>query len=233
MLQNAACRWRRGRNNAHRDGEGGEIAGKEIFIVDYGMGNVGSIINMIKRVGGTSILSGEPDAVRTASKILLPGVGHFDMGMKKLEECGLDTALNQARDDGATILGICLGMQLMTTRSEESSKCGLGWFDCNTRKIPPSTANGERLLVPHMGWNIVTPTGTNDVDRVYVSDGRYYFVHSYFVDAAGDRYCLATTRYGDIEFASSIGSGNVQGVQFHPEKSHKYGMALFSSFVNY
>ena len=196
------------------------------------MGNVGSVINMIKRVGGNSILSGEPDAVRTAPKILLPGVGNFDMGMKNLEECGLNTALNRARDDGATILGICLGMQLMTRSSEESNRRGLGWFNYDTRKFPSSTAAGERVLVPHMGWNIVTPTDAISVERTYVADGRYYFVHSYFVDAADGFDCLSTTKYGDVEFASSIGSGNVQGVQFHPEKSHKYGMALFRNFVS-
>ena len=207
------------------------MSGGTVVVVDYGMGNVGSVINMIKRVGGTSSLSDDVDVVANADKLLLPGVGHFEMGMKNLRESGMADALEAARERGAKILGICLGMQLMTRESEESSQPGLGWFDSATRHFPTRRNDGTRIHVPHMGWNLAEPTGSPAVANPYLADGRYYFVHSYYVDAAGADHCLGRTRYGDIEFASSIGRDNVQGVQFHPEKSHKYGMALFSRFL--
>ena len=205
---------------------------REILIVDYGMGNVGSLVNMIKKVGGTSRISAVAEDLLCAQKILLPGVGHFEMGMRQLRASKLDVALNSAREDGAKILGVCLGMQLMTRCSEESEESGLGWFDMLTRRFPKETSEGKRMHVPHMGWNIATRTSSGHVENVYMSNGRFYFVHSYYVDGANHDDCLATTQYGDIEFASSIGNANVQGVQFHPEKSHKFGMALFDSFVN-
>ena len=205
----------------------------EILIVDYGMGNVGSIMNMIRKVGGRSFLSNDPEEICTAGKLILPGVGNFNMGMQNLQGIGLDQALNEARNNGATILGICLGMQLMCRDSEESDQKGLGWFDHPTRKFSNETADGGQLLVPHMGWNSVTTESSHSSTARFVEDGRYYFVHSYYVDAAGEEDCLATTTYGSTKFASSIGRNNVQGVQFHPEKSHKFGMALFTRFVNY
>lgn len=205
---------------------------REILIVDYGMGNVGSLVNMIKKVGGTSKLSAAAEDLVRAQKILLPGVGHFEMGMKQLKASKLDIALKKAKDSGVKILGVCLGMQLMTRRSEESEESGLGWFDMSTRRFPKETYEGKRMHVPHMGWNIATRTSSGHVENVYMSNGRFYFVHSYYVDGANHDDCLATTRYGDVEFASCIGKKNVQGVQFHPEKSHKFGMALFDSFVN-
>ena len=202
-----------------------------IAIVDYGMGNVGSVINMIKRVGGTSRLTGDPDEVAAARQIILPGVGHFEMGMRQLAETGLDDALSAARGDGAAILGVCLGMQLMTVGSEESDLPGLGWFQVETRRFPSRTSAGEKVLIPHMGWNIVSTNAAHSVNQPCVSDGRFYFVHSYYVDAAGTDACLATSQYAGIEFASGIGMANVQGVQFHPEKSHRFGIALFEKFV--
>jgi glutamine amidotransferase len=196
------------------------------------MGNVGSIMNMIKKVEGRAVLSDDLNEISGASKLILPGVGNFNMGMQVLKDRGLDTALNQARDNGAAILGICLGMQLMTRDSEESERPGLGWFDYPTRKFPKETSIGDRLLVPHMGWNLVTTEASHPTTPGYVEGGRYYFVHSYYVDAAGEEDCLATTTYGGVKFASCIGRDNVQGVQFHPEKSHKFGMTLFAGFIN-
>ena len=203
----------------------------DIIVADYGMGNVGSIINMIKKVGAQSVLSSDPVAIGNARKLVLPGVGHFEAGMRHLQETGLDHALNQARDNGAVILGICLGMQLMCRDSEESDRKGLGWFDYPVRKFPNKTSTGEKLLVPHMGWNSVAVRSPLQSTNSYVKEGRFYFVHSYYVDADNEEDCLSQTTYGDVRFASSIGRNNIQGVQFHPEKSHKFGMALFSRFI--
>lgn len=211
---------------------GRPISEGKILIVDIGVGNFGSLINMIKRVGGRSELCSDPNMISAGNKLVLPGVGNFETGINNLRERGLEDPLNEARQSGAKILGVCLGMQLMTSRSDESDSKGLGWFDVDTKRFPRTTSAGDRLLVPHMGWNTVICTKIGLRDQAYVSDGRYYFVHSFYVDAVGRSDCLATTRYGDIEFASSIGRGNVQGVQFHPEKSHKFGMSLFNKFVN-
>lgn len=205
---------------------------EQVVIADFGMGNLGSVANMVKHVGGTPCISNDVDVVANASRLILPGVGNFKYGMNKLAKCGLIGALNAARDNGSEILGICLGMALMTQWSEEGMCEGLGWFDLRTVRFPAHTARGERLLVPHMGWNqIETRVGTRQFATV-PTPSRFYFVHSYYVDGADADSCLATTEYGGIRFASAIGKGNVLGVQFHPEKSHRFGIAVLRNFVN-
>ncbi len=205
--------------------------GQPVVILDYGMGNICSVANMIKRVGGQASVSGDPRTIASANKIILPGVGHFASGMKNLAERGLTKVLNQAMERSAHILGICLGMQLMTQWSDEGNCDGLGWFDHRTIRFPARTSSGDRLLVPHMGWNAAKADRTAKQFENLPVQPRFYFVHSYYVDAAGASDCLATTEYGDITFASAFGRDNLLGVQFHPEKSHKHGMALLRSFV--
>jgi glutamine amidotransferase len=203
----------------------------EVVIADCGIGNLGSVANMVRHVGGHAFISQDPAVVTDAPRVILPGVGNFKFGMRRLNELGMSDALNAARSGGSKILGICLGMALMTGWSDEGMCEGLGWFEFKTVKFPTKTSTGDRLPVPHMGWNQVLVEGSNPSFESVPMPARFYFVHSYYVDGAGRPRCVATTEYGGVRFASAIGDDNVMGVQFHPEKSHKYGMAFIRKFV--
>lgn len=199
---------------------------KRVVVLDYGMGNVGSVANMVKKVGHHAVLTADHSAIRDATHLILPGVGHFATGMSRLEDLGLVSVLNEARSAGKAILGICLGMQLMTKSSQEGNRSGLGWFDVETRRFPTNGKSGP-VRVPHLGWNLAHPTSSQGV---LSETSRFYFVHSYFVEISSTPDCVATTQYGDIEFASAIADRNVLGVQFHPEKSHRHGREFFERF---
>jgi glutamine amidotransferase len=203
-----------------------------IVIIDYDMGNVGSIANMIKRVGGESIISRDPEEIRKASKLILPGVGAFDTGMQNIEKFGLTTVLNQkVIVDGAPILGICLGMQLFTNRSEEGKVRGLGWIEAETVRFPSSTPDVAKLRIPHMGWNHAVPAKSDALIHDLPEEMRFYFVHSYHVVCANKSDELLTTTYG-IPFTSALSKANIWGTQFHPEKSHTFGMRIIHNFVH-
>lgn len=202
----------------------------EVSIVDYGAGNIGSIVNMIKKLGGTGKLVHTPEEILSAQKLVLPGVGHFDHGMKALQESGMEPALHQAVLNNKTpILGICLGAQLMTRSSEEGSSSGLGWFDAEVRHFS-HLSNGEPLRVPHIGWNRVHQQNECVIAVDLPEEPRYYFVHSYYIQANHPKDVLFTTTYGG-EFASGLHRDNLYAVQFHPEKSHKFGLKLFENFL--
>lgn len=197
-----------------------------IAILDYGVGNLGSVLNMLRRVGLNAEITGNPAVVAKASKIILPGVGAFDRAMTCLGQSGLRDALDKrVLEDKVPILGICLGMQMLCLGSEEGALPGLGYIRAYARKI---TASAE-VKVPQMGWNLVrraTPTRlTDDLP----DDARFYFVHSYAVHVEDQRNSLLKCRYGE-EFDAGIMRDNVFGVQFHPEKSHRFGRTLFSAF---
>ncbi|MEO5844597.1 MAG: imidazole glycerol phosphate synthase subunit HisH [Caldimonas sp.] len=199
-----------------------------ITIVDYGMGNLGSIRNMLKKIGHASEVTADADRVATATKLILPGVGAFDAGMARLQQSGLVPVLDErVGRSGIPILGICLGMQLMTRRSSEGDRPGLGWIDADTLRF---TAADPALKVPHMGWNIARPVREGALIAALPDEARFYFVHSYYVtcDRPGD--VLLTTRHGN-EFHSGFQRDNVWGVQFHPEKSHRFGMHLLRNFA--
>jgi len=203
-----------------------------ICIVDYGVGNVASVQNMLKKAGHTAVLSGDPEVVAHSAKVILPGVGAYDRAAAMLRQTGLGEAVRAAAAAGSSILGICLGMQLLLDGSEEGSGAepGLGLIPGRVRRFP---ADIERsgLKVPHMGWNTIRRSGAAG-GLPSVRDGaRYYFVHSYYADPdeSGDR--LAVTTHG-IEFASMLCRDNVVAAQFHPEKSHRAGMALLSDFAS-
>lgn len=201
-----------------------------IVVIDYGMGNVGSILNMLKKIGAKTILSSKVADVAEAEKLILPGVGAFDHGMKNLDGLGLVPVLDErVLRQGTPILGICLGMQLFTHRSEEGVRAGLGWFKGETVRFKME-GQLEELRVPHMGWNTVQPMARSPLFEKSGSESRFYFVHSYHVTCEDPDNVLATTRYG-YEFVSAVQKGRIVGVQFHPEKSHKFGMQILKNFV--
>lgn len=197
-----------------------------ITIVDYGVGNLGSIKNMFRRVGARAEITSDPDAISAAKKILLPGVGSFDAAMQKLEAQGLKQILaHKAMKEQVPVLGICLGMQLLTNGSEEGDLPGFGWIDASAKKI-----SGEAgLKVPHMGWNVVKKSSQSEMTNGLEEDARFYFVHSYAVTVKDPKNMILETEYGG-RFASAIQNENVYGMQFHPEKSHKFGMQIFKNF---
>jgi glutamine amidotransferase len=201
-----------------------------IVIVDYGMGNLGSILNMLRKIGAEAKLSSAPADIEQADKLILPGVGSFDSGAKNLHAFGLVPVLStKVLDKKTPILGICLGMQLFTRKSEEGQLPGLGWIDAETVRFRIEN-RPEKLKVPHMGWNTVQIKREAGLFDHMFPDPRFYFVHSYHLVCHNEDDILSTTFYG-YEFASSFGNANILGVQFHPEKSHKFGMKLLKNFV--
>ena len=194
------------------------------------MGNVGSILNMFRKVGAQAVASADPEIVAGAERLVLPGVGAFDNGMRNLRDRGLIEVLNRKATEGETpILGICLGMQLLTHASEEGELPGLGWIDATVQRFAFDDTQ-TRLKVPHMGWNTATPIRSHPLFVGLETEARFYFVHSYHVVCRSSEVSLTETTYGEV-FTSSVISGNILGVQFHPEKSHRFGMQLFRNFV--
>jgi glutamine amidotransferase len=201
-----------------------------IVIIDYGMCNVGSIKNMLSKIGADSVITSDPRVIKTADKLILPGVGAFDNAMINLDRLGLIEILNSMVLEKKTpILGICLGMQIFSKRSEEGALPGLGWIDAKTIrfKFDPSSAN---LKIPHMGWNTIVIKKQGSILDNVEDESRFYFVHSFHVRCADESNILATTTYG-ITFHSAIIKDNIIGTQFHPEKSHKFGMNMLRNFA--
>jgi glutamine amidotransferase len=202
-----------------------------ITIIDYGAGNIKSIKNMLKKIGVRSQISSNKEIIENAEKLILPGVGHFDYGMKNLEASGLINTLNQkVLIDKVPLLGICLGAQLLGNRSDEGERKGLGWIDMDILKFLPEELPVE-LKIPHMGWNYTEKTKESKLLIGVEQFSRYYFVHIYYMKAHNTEDILLKTNYG-IDFVSAVEKGNIYGVQFHPEKSHRYGMELLRNFAN-
>lgn len=200
-----------------------------ITIVDYGLGNLGSIRNMLKKVGFDSIIASDAAAIRNASKLLLPGVGAFDAGMRQLHNSRLIPILEErVFREKVPLLGICLGMQLLARRSEEGTLPGLGWIDADVVRF--NFEAGSPLKVPHMGWNVVRPKKPSFLLPGIEEEERYYFVHSYYVRCDKAEDVLLTADYGHT-FDAAFSCDNITGVQFHPEKSHKFGMRLLRNFA--
>ncbi len=201
-----------------------------ITIVDYGMGNVGSIKNMLKKVGYSSIITSQISEIKNATKLILPGVGSFDNSVKQLSDLNLiETLTEKVLDEKIPVMGICLGMQLMTKNSEEGTLGGLGWINAKTIKF--KFKQDSSLKVPHMGWNIVKIEKESKIFQgMYDHENRFYFVHSYHVVCDNPEDVLTSTFY-DYNFTSAFEKDNIIGVQFHPEKSHKFGMQILKNFA--
>jgi glutamine amidotransferase len=203
------------------------MTSNSITIVDYGVGNLSSVENMLRKIGANAIVSKSPSDILKAEKILLPGVGHFDHGMQMLEKNGLISSLNTfALDFKRPVLGICLGAQILGNKSDEGVSRGLGWIDMESIRIPKSPS----LRVPHMGWNTLHNISDNRLLRNLPIESRFYFVHSFYMKCKINSNCYAKTTHG-INFASVVGRDNIYGTQFHPEKSHKHGMKLLKAFL--
>ena len=201
-----------------------------IVIVDYGMGNLGSVKNMLKRIKIEAVISSEKETIRKAEKLILPGVGAFDKAMQNLQDLDLiDVLHKKVLDEKTPILGICLGMQLLTRKSEEGKLQGLGWIDAETKKFK-FTKEHQDLKIPHMGWNTINIIDSNSLFNNMEGDARFYFVHSYHIVCKQKEDCQAKTEYG-YPFTSAIKKGNIMGTQFHPEKSHKFGMNILKNFT--
>jgi glutamine amidotransferase len=200
-----------------------------ITIIDYKTGNLGSIQNMLKKIRIESVITSNCDEIANAVKIILPGVGAFDQGMGNLINLQIKEILNKkVIEDKTPVLGICLGAQLMTMRSEEGSLPGLGWIDAETIKFRFNDT--VQYKSPHIGWNSVRQHKEGRLLKEMDPESRFYFVHSYYIRSTNTSDILTSTVY-ETEFTSSFERGNILGVQFHPEKSHKFGMALLKNFA--
>ncbi|MEM9520923.1 MAG: imidazole glycerol phosphate synthase subunit HisH [Actinomycetota bacterium] len=198
-------------------------------IVDAGIGNVGSVANLCRRLGTEPVVLGDPDAIASADRLILPGVGAWDYAARRLQETGMAEAMTEQVRAGTPILGICLGMQLLHDSSEEGTLPGLGWIPGAVRRLPAETAIGP-VRLPHMSWARIEQTGPHPVLDSLAPDARYYFVHGYAAVPDDARHIIATARYGDT-FTAAVANDNVVGTQFHPEKSHRHGKALLAAFL--
>lgn len=201
-----------------------------ILIVDYGVGNIQAIANIYKRLNIPARRVRTADELAGAEKIILPGVGSFDWAMARLEHSGMRGVLDDlVQSKGKPVLGICVGMQMIAKRSEEGSREGLGWLDAEVKKFDLA-ASSRRAYLPHMGWNDVEPRYGECLFKDIGATGRFYFLHSYYFVPKDQKTILGVTDYGGL-FASCVRAGNICGVQFHPEKSHQWGIQLLKNFA--
>lgn len=200
-----------------------------ISIINYGLGNLGSITNMLRYIGQPSKIVERPDELVDAEKIILPGVGAFDAGMEQLHEKGWIAPLNEAAlQRRIPVLGICLGMQLMTHSSEEGNREGLKWIDGAAYRFEYDPQ--KKLKIPHMGWTDVEVKNPGVLFPKADEENRFYFVHSYYVKVNRQEDEMVTADYG-LSYTAGFNKDNIFGVQFHPEKSHKFGMRFLERFA--
>lgn len=201
-----------------------------IVIIDYGMGNLRSILNKLERIRVETIISSRVEDIQKADKLILPGVGAFGNGMNNLKSYGLLNIISKkVLQEKTPILGICLGMQLFCRKSEEGNVDGLGWIDTDTIKFNFSDIK-EKLRIPHMGWNKVKIKKKVDIVENLSDESKFYFVHSYHVSQDAHDITVASANYG-YEFPAIIQSENIWGTQFHPEKSHHDGIQILKNFA--
>lgn len=200
-----------------------------ITIVDYGLGNIQAFANIYKRLDIPVTFATKADDLVGATHLILPGVGAFDWAMMQLDASGMRITLDRlVLEDKVNVLGICVGMQMMASRSDEGVASGLGWFDADIKRFDETRIEGATRL-PHMGWNDVVPLNTKNLFQG-IDGGAFYFLHSYYFAPNDPADILASTNYGD-QFASAVCRGNIYGVQYHPEKSHSRGIQLLKNFA--
>jgi len=198
-----------------------------ITVVDYGLGNILSFINLYKRLNIRCNVATTAKDFEGATKIILPGVGSFDHAMDSLNASGMRATLDEfVLEKKLPVLGICVGMQMLADGSDEGQSAGLGWVPGRVKKFDL----GRVKQLPHMGWNDVEPVANSGLFNAFNTTPRFYFLHSYYYDCVSHEHILANTHYGD-DFTCAVGNDNIYGVQFHPEKSHQYGMSLLKNFA--
>ena len=201
-----------------------------IAIIDYGLGNVKAFANVYKNLDIPITIAAQADDLKKATKVILPGVGAFDHAMQRLEKSGMRQFLDEiVIHRHVPVLGICVGMQMLACSSEEGSLPGLGWIDGEVKRFNPSSLRNSMRL-PHMGWNNIIPLKSNALLQGLDLDARFYFLHSYFFQGHRNEDIIAVTDY-DGEFACAVNFRNIFGVQFHPEKSHQWGIQLLLNFA--
>jgi len=203
------------------------MSSAKIVVVDYKMGNLNSIVKTLSKLRAEVVVTNMPNDILHASKIILPGVGHFGLAVYQLRQMNLWDNINKAvLEQGIPILGICLGMQLMARFSEEGNAEGFGWFNATVKRFD----NMQGLKVPHMGWNTIELMGESNLLTSELNQKEFYFAHSYHWDITEPNDVKAITQYG-YSFASAVEKDHIFGVQFHPEKSHEWGKLIFSNFL--
>lgn len=203
-----------------------------IKIIDYGLGNIRAFQNVYYRANINVGVAKNADDLEDAERLILPGVGSFDHAIDLLNESGMREALDHlVLVKKIPILGICVGMQILADGSDEGQREGLGWIPGRVRKFEFDSHSNAQAYLPHMGWNDVMPATGSNLFKELEEEARFYFLHSYYFDCSDKKDSIATSKYG-FEFCSAVSHENVFGVQFHPEKSHDFGMALLKNFAN-
>ena len=202
-----------------------------IALIDYGVGNTRAFANIYKRLDIPVKIARSVEDLTGATKLILPGVGAFDHAMEQLEQSGMRSRLDElVIQNMIPVVGICVGMQMLAQSSDEGNLPGLGWMDASVKKFDESKISYSTHL-PHMGWNDVRPIKENRILKGLETDAKFYFLHSYYFHCNNPQDTIATSDYG-IEFTCAVNNNNIYGVQFHPEKSHQYGIRLLNNFAN-
>ena len=200
-----------------------------ISVVDYGLGNVNAIVSAYFQLGINCNIASQPSDLKSSTHIILPGVGSYDHALQKIRSKGFEAPLNElVLEQKVKMLGICIGLQIMTNNSDEGSLSGFGWIDLDTKKIMSNSKTEKNLKVPHMGWNTVKPLKECPLLNG-IEDDRFYFLHSFVLDDPNRIYQSSITDYGE-PLVASISYKNIYGTQFHPEKSHHQGLRIFKNF---